>query len=155
MLHLVHGSVGWFWVVSLSVGDSETFGALSGPYPGLLLTGVRRCQVRHWDLPEVVDSSRLVRRWDLPEVVDSSLVGCRCVFVLHLLSRGRSGSVQGYRRGLFAPGRPAQSCCQGCLVIGDFRLVRGRRLCLIPRCRFLMCLDLCLLLGCFVGGLLF
>ena len=125
-------------MVSLSVGDSETFGALSGPYPGLLLTGVRRRQVRHWDLPEVVDSSRLVRHWGLPEVVDSSLVGCRRVFVLHLLSRGRSGSVQSYRCGLFVPGRPAQSC----LVIGDFRLVRGRRLCLIPQSRYLMCPDL-------------
>ena len=75
---LVHGSVGLFWVVSLLVGGSETFGALLGLYPGLLLTGDRR---------------RQIRRLELLEVVESFLVGCRLVLVLHSLSRGCSGSV--------------------------------------------------------------
>ena len=68
--------------------------------------------------------------------------------VLHSLSSVRTrrwdrfGSVRNYRCGPFVPGHLAQGCCQDYLVIGDFRLVRGRRLCLIPQSRYLMCPDL-------------
>ena len=124
-------------MVSLLVGGSETFGALLGLYPGLLLTGVRR---------------RQVRRRDLPEVVDSFLVGCRWVLVLHSLSRGRSGSVLSPRSGLSVPGRCARSCRRGCFVNGDFRSVSGRHLCQTPQSRCLVCPDLLILLGRFVGG---
>ena len=86
------------------------------------------------------------------------------MFVLHLL-----GSVRICRWDPFVPSHPAQGCCQGYLVTGDFRLVRGRRLRLTPQCRFPMCRVLCqnlmsllgywgfqcLLLGHSVGDFLF
>ena len=81
--------------------------------------------------------------------------------VLHSLSSvrtrrwGRFGSVRNYRCGPFVPGHPAQGCRQDYLVIGDFRLVRGRRLRLTPQCQFPMCPDLWPLLGRSVGGFLF
>ena len=124
-------------MVSLSVGDSATFGALSGPYPGLLLTGVRRRQVRHRDLPEVVDLF---------------LVGCHLGLVLHSLSWGHSGSVLSPRSGLFVPGRCARSCRRGYFVSGDFRSVSGRHLCQTPQSRCLVCPDLLILPSRSVGG---
>ena len=87
--------------------------------------------------------------------------GSHWVFVLHLLGSVRIyrwdqfGSVRICRWDPFVPSHPAQGCHQGYLVTGDFRLVRGRRLHLIPQCRFPMCSDLWPLLGHSVGDLLF
>ena len=139
MAPLVHGHVGQLVVVFLLVGDFGISGVLRGLYPGLPLIGDRRRQIRHLELPEVVESL---------------LVGCRLVFVLYLLSRSCSGSVLSPRFGLSALGRCARSCRWGCLVDGDFHPVNGRRLCRNLPSRCPVCPDLLVLQVHFVGGLL-
>ena len=68
-------------------------------------------------------------------MVSLYLVGSHCGG----LASCRLGFVQDRRLG-----RPVQGYRLCYHVVGDFRLVRGRRLHLTPQCRFPMCRDLCL-----------
>ena len=128
---LVHGHAGQLVGELVSVGDFGISGASRGLYPGLSSTGDRRHRTRHPGLPEVVESL--------------------LVFGLCLLSRSCFDSVLSPRFGLFVPDRCVRSCRWGCLVDGDFHLVRGRHLCQNLPSRCLMYRGLLVHLEHFVG----